>query len=125
MNLDIAKLEAAIEDLKGVLKDGLMAADLWDRQTGLSLASFNAQPAAVALFTQVTNDLASALSTAGFPGLNRYFLLDLDGDSSVLIIRHGNDLLGGLLLNNKKANLGLLLAVALPRTLETLGKAKG
>ena len=77
MNVDIAKLEATVEELKGVLKDGLMAVDIWDRQMGLSLAAFNAQPAAVALFTQVTNDLAGALSTAGFPGLNRYYLLDL------------------------------------------------
>ena len=125
MNVDIAKLEAAVEELRGVLKDGLMAVDIWDRQTGLSLAAFNAQPAAVALFTQVTNDLASALNTAGFPGLNRYFLLDLDGDSSVLIVRHGADLLQGMLLNNKKANLGLLLAVALPRTLDAVAKARG
>lgn len=125
MNVDIAKLEFAIEELRGVLKDGLMAVDIWDRQNGLSLASFNAQPAAVALFTQVTNDLASALSTAGFPGLNRYYLLDLDGDSSVLIVRHGTDLLAGLLLNNKKANLGLLVAVALPRLLDAVAKARG
>lgn len=125
MNVDIAKLEATVEELKGVLKDGLMAVDIWDRQMGLSLAAFNAQPAAVALFTQVTNDLAGALSTAGFPGLNRYYLLDLDGDSSVLIVRFGTDLLAGLLLNNKKANLGLLLAVALPRMLDSVAKARG
>lgn len=124
MNLDIAQLDAAVNDLKGLLKDGLLATDIWDRETGLSLAGHNAQPAAVALFTQVTNDLVAVLSNAGFPSLRRYLLLDLDGNSTVMVIRHGEDLLQGMLLNNQRANLGLLIAVALPRMLESVAKAR-
>lgn len=125
MNVDIAKLEAALEDLKGVLKDGLVTASIWDRQTGLALAGLNnPPPAADALFTQVTNDLGTALTSAGFPALNRYFLMDMAGDMSALVVLHGDDLLQGVLLNNKKANLGLLLAVALPRTLDLVSKAR-
>ncbi|MEX8521022.1 MAG: hypothetical protein AB3X44_21165 [Leptothrix sp. (in: b-proteobacteria)] len=124
MNINITLLEQTIADLCNLLKDGLLATDIWDRETGLSLAGFNAQPAAVALFTQVTNDLATALSSSGFPGLNRYYLLDLDGNSTVLIVQHGKDLLQGILLNNKKANLGLLIAVALPRMLDLVVKAR-
>ena len=124
MNLDIAQLDTAVNDLKGLLKDGLLATDIWDRETGLSLAGHNAQPAAVALFTQVTNDLVAVLSNAGFPSLRRYLLLDLDGNSTVMVIRHGEDLLQGMLLNNQRANLGLLIAVALPRMLEAVAKAR-
>lgn len=124
MNLDIAQLDAAVNDLKNLLKDGLLATDIWDRETGLSLAGHNAQPAAVALFTQVTNDLVAVLSNAGFPSLRRYLLLDLDGNSTVMVIRHGEDLLQGMLLNNQRANLGLLIAVALPRMLEAVAKAR-
>ena len=124
MNLDIAQLDTAVNDLKGLLKDGLLATDIWDRETGLSLAGHNAQPAAVALFTQVTNDLVAVLSNAGFPSLRRYLLLDLDGNSTVMVIRHGEDLLQGMLLNNQRANLGLLIAVALPRMLESVAKAR-
>lgn len=124
MNLDIQQLETAVEELKTLLKDGLLAADIWDRGTGLSLAGYNAQPAAVALFTQVTGELASALSNSGFPALSRYYLLDLDGSATVMVIRHGDDLLQGMLLNNKRANLGLLIAVALPRMLEAVAKAR-
>jgi hypothetical protein len=124
MNLDIAQLDTAVNDLKGLLKDGLLATDIWDRETGLSLAGHNAQPAAVALFTQVTNDLVAVLSNAGFPSLRRYLLLDLDGNSTVMVIRHGDDLLQGMLLNNQRANLGLLIAVALPRMLEAVAKAR-
>jgi hypothetical protein len=124
MNLNIQQLETAVDDLKTLLKDGLLATDIWDRATGLSLAGYNAQPAAVALFTQVTSELGSALSNSGFPALSRYYLLDLDGSATVMVIRHGDDLLQGMLLNNKRANLGLLIAVALPRMLEAVAKAR-
>ncbi|MFM2067617.1 MAG: hypothetical protein RLZZ584_2526 [Pseudomonadota bacterium] len=124
MNIDIAQLEGAIDDLKNLLKDGLLAADIWDAETGLSLAGYNAQPAAVALFTQVTADLGSALSNSGFPSLSRYYLLDLDGHATVMVIRHGDNLLQGMLLNNQRANLGLLLSVALPRMLDRVSKAR-
>ena len=124
MKVNVVQLEEAVNQLRTLLKDGLLATDIWDRSTGLSLAGFNAQPAAVALFTQVTNDLASALSTSGFPGLKRYYLLDLDGNSTVMILQHGPDLLQGMLLNNQKANLGLLIAVALPLMLDLVSKAR-
>lgn len=42
----------------------------------------------------------------------------------MLIVQHGKDLLQGILLNNKKANLGLLIAVALPRMLDLVAKAR-
>jgi hypothetical protein len=123
-NLNIQQLETAVDELKSLLKDGLLATDIWDRDIGLSLAGYNAQPAAVALFTQVTSDLGSALSNSGFPSLARYYLLDLEGHATVMIIRHGDDLLQGMLLNNQRANLGLLISVALPRMLDRVTKAR-
>lgn len=124
MNIDIDKLDAIAQELKGTLKEGLLATDIWDRATGLSLAGINPQPAAVALFTEMTNTLHNALSDAGFPGLKRYFFLDLEGDHVVMIIRHGNDLLQGILMNSQKVNLGLLLSVALPKMLAGVEKAR-
>lgn len=125
MNVDLEQLNACVESMKSLLKDGLLAMDIWDLNDGLSLAGHNSQPAAVGLFTQLTNELLNTLRDSGFPGLNRYYLLDMEGDHTVLLIRHGPTLLQGLLLNNKKVNLGVLLSVALPRALEMVGKAIG
>ena len=125
MDINIEKLNAAVQDLRGMLKDGLLATDIWDRASGLSLAGLNPQPAAVALFTDMTNSLTSALSDSGFPGLKRYYFLDLEGDHTVMIIRHGNDLLQGMLLNSQKVNLGMLLAIAMPKMLTAVEKARG
>lgn len=124
MDINIDKLETAIQDLKGTLKDGLLSTDIWDRSTGLSLAGHNTQPAAVALFTELTSTLVSALSDSGFPGLKRYYFLEMEGDHIVMIIRHGEDLLQGILMNSQKVNIGLLLAVALPKMLTSVEKSR-
>lgn len=124
MDINIEKLEATVLELKNTLKEGLLATDIWDKSTGLSLAGFNTQPAAVALFTEMTGMLTSTLSDSGFPGLKRYYLLDMEGDHMVMTIRHGNDMLQGILMNSVKVNLGMLLSVALPKMLSGVEKAR-
>lgn len=124
MQIDINKLEAVINDLKAVLKDGLLVCDIWDRATGLALASFNPQPAADALFTEITNSLAQTLAGATFPSLNRYYFLDLAGGRTGILILHGKDILQGVLMDTSKINLGVLLAVALPRALDAVKAAR-
>ena len=125
LNVDIPKLEQAVADLRTLLRDGLLATDIWDRATGLSLAGINPQPAATALFNMLTNDITSTLGNSGFPPLNRYYLLDLGDSNSVVIIQHGPDLLQGVLLDSSKANMGILFSVALPKAIEAVQKARG
>jgi hypothetical protein len=124
MNIDIEKLDALTQELKTTLKEGLLSSDIFDRTTGLSLASFNPQPTAAALFTEVTNVITSTLADSGFPNLKRYYLVDMDNDHSVMVIRHGNDLLQGILMNSQKVNIGILLSVALPKMLAGIEKAR-
>lgn len=124
MNIDIEKLDALTQELKTTLKEGLLASDIFDRATGLSLSSFNHQPTATALFTEVTNVITSTLADSGFPNLKRYYLVDMENDHSVMIVRHGNDLLQGILMNSQKVNLGILLSVALPKVLAGVEKAR-
>jgi hypothetical protein len=123
MQIDVQKLEAAITDLRATLKDGLLAADIWDRNTGLSLAGYNTQPAAVALFTEIVNSLGETLESSGFPGLDRYFFMSLQTGKIVLIVLHGTSLLEGVLMDSAKVNLGVLLSVALPKTLAAVQAA--
>lgn len=115
-------LEAAVQDLRNILREGLLATDIWERTAGLSLAGFNQQPVAVALFTRITEELDSSLRDSSFPSLGRYYLIDLDGNHTVVVINHGV-LLQGLLIDNKRANLGILLSVAIPRMVEAISRA--
>ncbi|HNT38448.1 MAG TPA: hypothetical protein PKO45_04935 [Rubrivivax sp.] len=125
LNADVTKLEQLVQDLRALLKEGLVATDIWDRSTGLSLAGYNAQPAAVALFNQLTEEIGSTLGGSGFPTLGRYYLLELEGDNSVVILQHGADLLQGMLLNTKKTNMGILFSLAIPKSLEGVAKSRG
>jgi hypothetical protein len=78
----------------------------------------------VALFTRITNELESSLSDSNFPPLARYYLLDMEGNHTVAVVNHGS-LLQGMLVDNKRANLGILISVAIPRMVEAVARAKG
>jgi len=120
---DTKVLDLAIQDLRNILRDGLIASDIWDRSAGLSLAGFNQQPVAVALFTRITIELESSLVDSNFPPLARYYILDMEGNHTVAVINHG-PLLQGILVDNKRANLGILISVAIPRMIEAVTRAK-
>jgi hypothetical protein len=120
---DTKVLDLAVQDLRNVLRDGLIATDIWERTAGLSLAGFNQQPVAVALFTRMTTDLESSLTDSNFPPLSRYFLIDMEGNHTVAVINHG-PLLQGILVDNKRANLGILISVAIPRMLESVARSR-
>lgn len=117
MAIDVGRLEAATQELRATLKDGLITSDIWDRATGLSLSSYNSNPTAVALLTEMVNTLTHHLGEAGFPALNRYLLAELQDNQAVVVIPHGDELLQGFLVDTTKTNLGILLAVALPKML--------
>jgi hypothetical protein len=121
--IDTKALELAVQDLRNILRDGLVATDIWDRAAGLSMAGFNQQPVAVALFTRITTELESSLADSNFPPLARFYLLDMEGNHTVVVINHGA-LLQGILCDNKRANLGILISVAIPRMLEAVARAK-
>ena len=75
--MNIEQLEQVIVDCRTTLREGLLATDIFERKSGLSLAGFNTQPVAVALFTQVTEYLETTLRESAFPALDKYFLLDM------------------------------------------------
>jgi hypothetical protein len=71
----------------------------------------------------MTTDIESSLSDSNFPPLSRYFLMDMEGNHTAAVINHG-PLLQGLLVDNKRANLGILISVAIPRMLEAVTRAR-
>ena len=120
--MNIEKLEAVIADSKAVLKDGLIAVDIFERKNGLSLAGLNSQPVAVALFTQVMEYLESTLQESAFPPLDKYFLMDLKDGHLIAVINHG-DLLQGMMVNSR-VNLGVLLSVVIPKAIKGVADAR-
>ena len=120
--MDVKKLNKSIEVLKEDLGEALIACDIWPTGTGQSIAGYNPQPKATALFEQVTEYMKKTLSGAGFPGINRYYMLDLEADSLVIVLQF-KKYQWGMLVNSAKVQLGLLLNIAIPKALEALEDA--
>jgi hypothetical protein len=125
LDIDIAQLEDTVAGTKALLKDGLLATDVWDKETGLSLAGHNPQPEATALFNLLTIEMQNTLVGSGFPGLARYYILDLEDSNMVVVQRHRDDLMSGMLLDGTQVNLGVLVSVAIPRYAAGVEKARG
>ena len=122
--MNTKKLNEAIDYLKDQLGKGLIHTDIWMTVDGQSIAGYNSQPKAVALFNQVTNQLAGALANSEeeYVELGRYYIIDLIGDHMVIILYLG-DFQWGLLFNKKEVQLGMLLNVVIPNVIDTFEEA--
>jgi hypothetical protein len=120
--MDIKKLNEAIEVLKEDVGKALIATDIWTTADGQSIAAFNPQPKAAALFNQLTDYMVKTLKGSGFPELGRYYILDLVGGLLAIAIPLG-DYEWGMLIDSKNAPLGLLLNVVIPKAIDTFETA--
>jgi hypothetical protein len=120
--MNVKKLSEAIDALKGSLGEGLITTDIWTAADGQSLAGFNPQPKASALFNQLTSTMDKALKGSGFPELGRYYILDLVGGQMTICMPLG-DYQWGMLIDSTKAPLGLLLNVVIPQAIDAFEEA--
>jgi hypothetical protein len=120
--MDIKKLNKIIEDLKEDCGDGLLATDIWATADGQIITGHNSNPKAAALAARQREHINQALIDSKFPELDRYFLFHLKGDLVVMNISLG-DYMWGVLFDEKKVQLGLILNVVLPKTLDAFQEA--
>ena len=114
--MNVSKLNKSIETLKDSLGGALLAVDIFGTADMQSVAGFNSNPAACALFGQIIVSTNMALKDSGFPILGKYCLFDLVDAKMVVLIPMG-DFVWGMLIDGKKAQLGLLLNIALPKAI--------
>ena len=120
--MNVQNLNAAIEILKRDVGDALLATDIFGTDDGQSIAGFNTQPKASALFSQLTSFLTKSLKEAGFPMLGKYYILDLS-DAKMVIVIPLADYQWGMLVDTNKAKLGLLLNVVMPKIIDAFEEA--
>ncbi len=120
--MNVKLLNASIDALKEDLGGALIASNIWITGTGQAIVAYNANPKGTALFEQVTDYIKNTLNKVGFPGLNKYYLLDLDEDLLIVVLQFEKHQ-WSMLVNSKKVQLGLLLNVAIPNAIEALNKA--
>lgn len=124
MSFDVAAVQAAVDTARQSLQGAMLATDVWERSTEETLATFNGQPAAKTMFNALTDSMSAALSNSGFPRIGRYYLVDLEEERTLLVVRHGTDVLQGVLLNASKVNMGLLFSVVIPQLIRDVNAAR-
>ncbi len=120
-HMNIKRLNQAVEELKEDLGGALIATDIWNTEDAQSLAGFNTQPKATALFNEITRNLNKTLKGADFPGLGRYYMLHLENNFMVIVAHH-NGFQQGMLVDLSKTTMGILMNVALPKVFEGLAE---
>jgi len=121
--MNVKKLKAAVEILKEDLDGALLACDIWGTGTGTAIAGYNQNPQATALFEKVTDYMTKALKGAGFPGLDKYYLLEMENNAMVVVLQFKEGFQWGILVDSTKVNLGLLLSIAVPNARKALIEA--
>ncbi len=119
--------EEALKIAEKELGNALLAGSFYLSGDGQPIVSFQKSegmnPAAAnALFDRVTSMMKKSLNDAEFPAqLNRYYIMDLTDDLVALVLLIG-EFQCGMLVNMKEVSMGLLLNIALPKTMAVFEK---
>jgi len=124
VDLDHDTLRSAVDEMIAELGTGFGATAIWDRGTERVFVEIEAPPGAPKLFNNLTREIATSLDTAGFPDINRYFLIDLKDGIMIVIIKHREDVLQGILVSAESVNLGSLFGFVIPAQLEAVEAAR-
>ena len=120
--MDIKKLNTILEKVKKELGDGLLGTDIWLATDGQAIAGVNPNAKAAALMNRMVSITNEALKEAKFPLLNRYFIHHLAGDHLGMTTIIG-EYRWGMLVDLKKAQLGLLINVVVPEAMDAIKEA--
>jgi hypothetical protein len=119
--VDINKMNKAIRSVEIELGNALISTDVWNIEDGESIAGFNSRPMACALFNQITSYINEALEQGNYPKLDKYYILELQDGKMVLIIPFSIHI-WEMLIDTKKARLGVLMNTTIPRIIESFEK---
>jgi hypothetical protein len=120
--MNVGKLNEAVEKLKESVGGGLIATDIWMTEDGQSIAGYNSQPRACALFNQISLYISRSLKESEFPPLGRYFIIDLTDNKLIVVITMG-EYNWSMLVDASKSPLGLLLNITIPRVMAAFEEA--
>lgn len=120
--MNVAKLKESINALRKNLGEGLLGTDIYSSSDGQSIAGWESNHKACALFNNTTNNLNKSLAGSGFPTLGKYYLLNLTENKTVVVIPLGQ-YQWGMMIDNSKIQMGLLINVVLPQVIDLFEEA--
>ena len=120
--MNIKMLGNCITMIRENLGDGVLAVDIYSGDDGQPLVSHNSSATASALFSQITEYMAGALSASGFPSMGSFYIIDLADDKMVVVVPLG-DYQMGMLVDKTKVKMGLLMSIVIPKVVDSFEEA--
>lgn len=115
--MEVAILQAAVDRQRELLGPALLALDVCDLDSGLTLAGHSSRPDVAALFSEVTATIVRALADSGSAALGGRYVIDLEGDQALVVIEHGEQLQTSLLIDRSLIDTAVVLEQAVPQLL--------
>jgi hypothetical protein len=114
-----AALQGTVDEIRRQVGDSLVALDLWESESALSLAGFGTSPATGPMLHRVTADLRNAAALAG-SRLDDYHVLSVAGGAVAVVSRPH---LSAALLFTDEAELAWVLTDVVPAVRAALDAA--
>jgi len=121
--LNADKLEEAVELVRGQLGDSLIVSDILAVEDDRVIAGFNRRPGRSTPFLRITSVMRKALAEAGYPELDRYYMIDLAGGTTAMIIHMGT-FFWRLLVDTSRTPASFLVSVVIPAAIAACERAK-
>jgi len=113
INLDISKINDAVEKLKRDLGEGLIATEMWNSNDLQIVAGFNSDPKSRSIFSRIAEYLNNSLGECDFPELDDFYILNLKKNRLILVLLLDN-YHWGLIVNRKGSVMGFLISIIIP-----------
>jgi hypothetical protein len=84
----LASLDGTVDDIRRQVGDPLLALDIWETESALSLAGFGTTPATGPMLHRITEDLRHAASLAGSTLVDYHVLMVAGGMVAVVSKPH-------------------------------------
>ncbi len=114
--MELAKLNAIVDKAKSELGAALIScAVLGD--DGQVLVGHKPNHAVGAMLSEITGAIKKSLATSDFPSLNKYYLIDMKDNTSIMVMNSGS-FEYAMALDMTKLQMGLLMSVVGPQLFE-------
>ena len=120
--MNVRKLTEAVELLKTNLGDSLISTAIAMNIDGQSIASYNSSPKFAALIVKIIKVINDTTKIGGLPQMGKYATFDLQEDRVLVVLPLG-DYIWGIVLDNTKTQMGLLLNIEIPAAIDAFSEA--
>ncbi len=112
-------MESLLTKLNKDIGSALLSCDIWQNETGESLASINRNNNFSEIFRNIFNYIEKNLEAIGLPPINKYHIIELEMDTLLLFVKLDKKYTFGCIIDKSKVALSTLTNITVPNLINT------